>query len=484
MKKLLTVIIVLVLSVSFSCHAAAFSPYENYTYPAEEEGSLEDTQAYLPEEIITGETLGTTNFLNPEDIYVSTSRQIYVVDTGNNRIVVFDENQTLLKVIDGFDNSGTADAFSGPKGIFVDEDDNLYIADSGNDRIVVLDISGNLKKIVTLPQSVLLDGIKFSPEKVVVDHSGRIFAISPNTNKGIIGIDAQGNFTGFYGVLKTNGTFDLFKYFATDPQRETMEQSVPVAYSNMDIDVEGFVYTSVALTDISGDYNPDIFIRKLNPSGNDVLNRNGNHDIIGDVIFYKNAEEQENSSFCDVTFVGENCYSALDQRYGRIFTYDKDGNLLFVFGAKGGSLGQFYLPVSLDVLDKTYYVLDRNYNQIVVFKPTEYGELLLNASNAYNNRNYDEAEEYYDRLLELSVYSDVVYQGKANCLYHNQEYGEAMKYYKLCENKDMYIEAFKYYRNDLIDRYFMYAMTTIVILVIVLVGVSFIRKRKRRAAHE
>lgn len=484
MKKILTAIIVLALSVTFSCHAAAFSPYENYTYPAEEESSFVDTQAYLPKVIITGETLGTTNFSNPEDIYISNSRHIYVVDTGNNRIIVFNEKQTLIKVIVGFDNSGITDVFSSPKGIYVDEDDNLYIADSGNDRIVVLDAIGKLIKIVTLPQNVLLDGIKFSPEKVVVDHSGRIFAVSPNTNKGIIGIDAQGNFTGFYGALETGGTFDIFKYFATDTQRETMEQSVPVAYSNMDIDAEGFVYTSVALTDISGDYNPDIFIRKLNPSGNDVLNRNGNYDIIGDVIFYKNAEEQENSIFCDVTVIGENCYSALDQRYGRIFTYDKEGNLLFVFGAKGSSLGQFSLPVSLDVLEKTYYVLDRNYKQIVVFEPTEYGELLLSASDEYSKRNYDEAEEYYDRLLTLSVYSDAVYQGKANCLYHNQEYGEAMKYYKLCKNKDMYIEAFKYYRNDLIDRYFMYAMTAIVILVVVLVGVSFIRKRKRRTAHE
>ena len=479
MKKRWIAVITCLISCFLSLHAAAFSPYENYTYPVDAKASLPDTQACLPETVITGKSLGTSDFSSAEDLFVSKNREIYVADTGNNRIVIMNDQFQLSHVISEFQNGGVRDSFSVPKGIFVDDDQNLYVADSGNDRIVVLAPDGQLKRLVTLPQTPLLDGIRFEPGKVLADHSGRIFAISPNTNKGIIGIDKQDNFTGFYGVLKTKTTLDIFKYFATDAQRETMEQSVPVAYSNMAIDDEGFVYTSVALTDISGGYNPNIFIRKLNPSGNDVLARNGSHELIGDVIFYSDADEQENSSFCDIATIGSNCYSALDQRYGRIFTYDKDGNLLFVFGAKGNSQGQFSLPVSLAVMDKKFFVLDRNFNQIVVFEPTEYGELLLDASAAYGDRKYDEAEEYYDRLLDLSVFSDVIYQGKANCLYQRQEYAGAMKYYRACENKSMYIAAFQYYRNNLIDHYFKYAMTGILILIVVWIVIAVVKRKKK-----
>lgn len=479
MKKgfvLFTMLVLLSLSVTLT--TAAFSPYENYIYPTDTETAVPDSQAYLPTGVWNGKSLGTTDLSVPEDIFVSNSRRIYIADTGNDRLLILNEQGKTERILSGFEQESVKETFSAPKGVFVDTDDTLYVADSGNDRIVVLDASYHLKRIVTLPQTPLLDGIRFEPVKVVVDHSGRIFSISPNTNKGIIGIDAQGNFTGFYGVLKTKATMDIFKYFATDAQRATMEQSVPVAYSNMALDDEGFVYTTVALTDITGSYNPKIFIRKLNPSGNDVLARNGNHEIIGDVIFYQNGDEQENSQFCDIAVSGTGCYSALDQRYGRVFTYDKDGNLLFVFGAKGESLGQFSAPVSIAALDETFYILDRNKSQIVLFKPTEYGDSLMKASAAYSNRDYQTAEEYYDRLLEMSVFSDVIYQGKANCLYQKQKYAEAMKYFRYCQNKDMYIEAFKYYRNDLIDKTFPFAMSAIVVIVLLWIVLSFLKKRK------
>lgn len=479
MKKIWIVVMILVACMSSSFSVCAFSPYENYTYPAEMDSFKPEPQAYLPNGILTGKSIGITDFSNPADIYISEDNKIYISDTGNNRIVVLDRELSLVKIITGFDRNGSADSLLSPSCVFVDEDDMIYIADTENDRIVVLNSDYQFYREYTLPEATLLEGIDFAPSKVVVDHSGRMFVISPNCNKGMIGLDKDGEFNGFYGVLETGDTLDIFKYFATDEQRKTMEQSIPVAYSNMAVDEEGFVYTTVALTDISGGYNPDIFIRKLNPSGNDVLVRRGSYDIIGDVIFYSNAEEQENSSFVDITVMGDNCYSALDSRYGRVFTYDKDGNLLYVFGAKGQSEGQFSNPVSLAELDGTYFVLDRNYNQVVVFEPTEYGTLLLEAASKYSERDYEGAEECYDELLVQSVYSDVAYRGKGNCLYQRQEYAEALKYYQLCENRDMYIEVFKYYLSDMANKYFVVGMSGMLIAVIVGGSVIYIHKRKK-----
>ena len=479
MKKIWIVLVILVACMSSSFSVCAFSPYENYTYPAEMDGHKPEPQAYLPNGVLTGKSIGITDFANPSDIYISEEGRIYISDAGNNRIVVLDKELSLVEVITSFERNGVLDSLSSPSCVFVDGEEMIYIADTDNDRIVVLHSDYRFCREYTLPEATLLEGIDFAPSKVVVDHSGRMFVISPNCNKGMIGLDKDGQFNGFYGVLETGNTLDIFKYFATDEQRKTMEQSIPVAYSNMTVDDEGFVYTTVALTDISGGYNPDIFIRKLNPSGKDVLVRRGSYDIIGDVVFYNNGEVQENSSFVDITVMGDNCYSALDSRYGRIFTYDKDGNLLYVFGAKGQSEGQFSNPVSLAELDGTYFVLDRNYNQIVVFEPTEYGTLLLEAASKYSVRDYEGAEECYDKLLVQSVYSDVAYRGKGNCLYQRQEYAEALKYYKFCENRDMYIEVFKYYLSDLANRYFVVGMSTILGFIVIGGSIMFIRKRKK-----
>ena len=40
--------------------------------------------------------------------------RVYIADTGNNRIVVLNDAMQLEKVIDTFDNQGTADSFKTP----------------------------------------------------------------------------------------------------------------------------------------------------------------------------------------------------------------------------------------------------------------------------------------------------------------------------------------------------------------------------------
>ena len=51
-------------------------------------------------------------------------------------------------------------------------------------------------------------------------------------------------------------------------------------------------------------------------------------------------------------------YSLLDRRRGRIFTYDHEGNLLYIFGGLGTQAGTFVTPVAIENIGNTIIVLD------------------------------------------------------------------------------------------------------------------------------
>ena len=61
------------------------------------------------------------------------SGNVYVADTGNNRIQKFDSSGTFPAK---WGNNGSADGeFYYPHGVASDTTDSIYVADSGNNRI-------------------------------------------------------------------------------------------------------------------------------------------------------------------------------------------------------------------------------------------------------------------------------------------------------------------------------------------------------------
>ena len=158
-----------------SVYASSTLPYDTYNYDYRE--YIHYTPApYMPAGSIqgidltyTGENLG--KFTNPQDLCQADDGNIYVADTGNNRIVVLNNKMDeVVNVITTFDNNGTEDTFKQPYGVCVSEAGQVYIADSQNRRIVVLEKDGTLVKIVENPESESLeDGYVFVPLKIAVD---------------------------------------------------------------------------------------------------------------------------------------------------------------------------------------------------------------------------------------------------------------------------------------------------------------------------
>ena len=132
-------------------------PYDTYNYDYWE-NAVETPAAYVPDGSISGISLEIGKFLNPQDMCVSPEGDLYIADTGNNRIVVVDGTTKKVKqIIVSFLNGEKEDSFNSPYGVCVSENNQLYIADRDNMRIVVLELDGTLVRIVENATSEVLD---------------------------------------------------------------------------------------------------------------------------------------------------------------------------------------------------------------------------------------------------------------------------------------------------------------------------------------
>ena len=261
-------LMLMVLSVSQECMASDL-PYTTYNYDYWEYVSYTPA-AYIPGDSVSGTGLTYKNeplgaFLNPQDLCQSPKGDIYVADTGNNRIVVLDQSMKKVKnVIADFNNHGKKDTFNAPYGVAVSEKNQLYIADSQNRRIVVLNANGSLEKIVENPKSeVLEDDFVFTPLKVSVDYADRIYCIAQKMFEGIMVFESNGEFTGFFGTINVEITLweKFWKKIATKEERSKQQLYIPTEFTGIDIDPDGFVYAS------NIDSNGEQGVRRLNPKG-------------------------------------------------------------------------------------------------------------------------------------------------------------------------------------------------------------------------
>ncbi len=88
---------------------------------------------------------GNGQLSSPHGITIEPSTgNIYIADTGNNRIQAFNRDGIFVRVIG---SSGSGDVqFSSPSGLTFDKNGNLVVADTSNNRIQVIDVlTGQLK---------------------------------------------------------------------------------------------------------------------------------------------------------------------------------------------------------------------------------------------------------------------------------------------------------------------------------------------------
>ena len=455
-------------------------PYDTYNYDYRENFVLTPA-AYVPNGSVTGQSVGTTDFTEPQDLCVADDGLVYVADTKNNRIVVLNEEMTeTVRVIDTFDNNGQADTFNQPYGVCVSENGYLYVADSMNKRIVMLTPEGEFVKIIDNPQSEILEeGFDFIPIKVTVDYADRVYVISRNAFEGILVFESDGTFTGYFGTIEVKITLweKFWRRIATKEERSKQQLYIPTEFTGMDVDTDGFIYA----TNIDSDGVQAV--RRLNPQGKDVIQKGENENVGGDIRIGTYGDYSGPSEITDVVYRDKGIYSMLDRKRGRIFTYDKEGNLLYIFGGIGSQEGTFTTPVAIEISGDEIIVLDAYYGTIMKFAATQYGSLINQAVGLRYDGDEKDAIGIWQQVLKIDENNELANNGIGKAYLTAGDNKTAMKYLELGMNRKYYSVAWKRYRNEILTENMSFVLTAVLILL----GGNFVYKRfikKKKSSKE
>ena len=446
--------------------AVAASSYGTYTYSQDGFG-VASPDAYTPEQMVDSAYMGISTALkNPADLETDEDGNVYIADSGNNRIIVLDRYYKYKFAIRSFTNSnGIPDALANPNGVYIGND-MIYVADTDNKRIVIFDREdGSYIRTVEEPQAdVFPANSVYRPVALSVDSAGTMYVISSSTYMGVIALNPDGSFQCFVGAQKVTLTAweKLWRYFQTDEQKERAEQYVSTEFNNITIDHRGFIYVTTSSIDQNAqqaatksknaDYSP---VKKLNVSGDDIMKRTG---FFGfgevDIQYFSTTSTAPvgTSVIVDVALGPQNTWSIIDSKRSKVFTYDEYGNLLFIFGDIGTQLGNIRTLAAITYQDEKILLLDKSSGSFTVFTRTEYGEILLNAIENQNNRNYDKAQEDWETILQRNNNFDAAYIGIGKALYRSGKWTESMEYFTAAYDTKNYSNSFKMYRKDLIGK--------------------------------
>ena len=519
MKKISSVLIfaLVVIMLFGAIPTSASEPYDTYTYSIDG-APLRSPTAYRAESVVDalgmgiGKVAEVGDLKSAKDVVTDSDGNVYIADTGNNRVVVLDKYYAAKTTVSSYDDEfGNTQTLNGPRGVFVttkyDEATGaqarfLYVCDTGNFRIIVfkeaLDGSFVHDRTIDKPDTPLLTTDAFKPSAIAVDLYGRIFVISEACYEGVIVMSGEGDFTGFIGAQKV--TYSLlqmiWRRFQTEEQRAQQATNVSVSYNNITVDEHGFVYVTnnnidakkqlAAIKSKSPDFSP---VKKLNSAGNEIMKRNGFFDPGGEVAVSNLALSKNSigvSSIIDVAMGSEGSWSIVDEKRSKIFTYDQNGNLLFAFGDMGTQLGN-----ATQMIGITYHNVDGRNNllaldinsagvNLTVYSPTDYCDTIMNALANENNHNYSDSITYWQEVLTRNNNFDLAYIGIGKALYNQGKYEEAMDMLANAYETETYSKAFAEIRKDIIGKWLIVFLIVIIAVVVLLLKFLGWAKKKNK----
>lgn len=410
--------------------------------------------SYVYERELTAEGMGLDHFGSLEDMDTDTHGNLFILDASSGRLVRLNAEFERTAVIDRFQWNGTEQTFSGPKGVSCGADGRIYVADTQNGRIVVFNEELECVDVIGAPalEEAQYD-YEYLPSKVEADSEGRMYVVSENQTQGIFQFDRNGVFMGYFGAAKVEPNLSelFFRLFASREQLQGMLQFIPTEYSNITLDGSNFLYGTVASVD-SWDILSDIQsrtasvnpIRRLNQKGVDILILDGAYPPVGDLSFTaSNASYEGASTFVDVAVYRNGIYSVLDSKRGRIFTYDDQGNLMYLFGGRGEEKGMFLNPTAILYLNDRILVADKGTGTIQMFAPTVYAQKLMTGIALYQAGEYEAEREVWQSVLELYPGCALANSGIGRALYNEGDYQGALPYFRLANDRTNYSDTLK-----------------------------------------
>lgn len=393
-----------------------------------------------------------------------------VVEYQNAALV---EKQEVLGVLE-------AQTLNAPMGLDV-QHTGVYIADTGNNRIVKLNHNFEVVNLFTEVDDVTFETVDFIPVKITTDSTGRMYVVAREIYEGILELDTDGSFNRYTGVNPiTLSPIDIFnRFWMSDAQIDKLPKFLPTSYTNVTMNSENFIYA----TSLPSTNNSDNMIQLINPKGVDVLIRNGYHVPKGDIQFVEGMNNyviDGPSRLVDIAVYQDGIYTVLDAKRSRLFTYDSEGNLLYVNGEAGQQLDKFSNGVALAYFGDNLLVLDKELRTVIVYEHTEFGSKVNQAIHHHENGEFELAAKLWEEVLVLNTNYEVAYNGIGKYHLRNGDYEKAMEYFQYGYDKYYYSRAYKSYRNELIKSNFGYIMLVVLLVPASLIALKQIKKRKGR----
>ncbi len=399
----------------------ASAPYKTYTVDGY--GMMGETQTvYSPYDSIT--KVGEYSFSSPQDMLITDDGYIYIADTGNKRILVSDIEGNHIKTVgEGY--------LAGPTGIFVTEDKTLYVADKDGKRVVVYDANDNIIAEYTKPDHPLYGAnVDFKPQKIVVNEGGNMYIICEGNTNGIVQLSPSegGTFVGYFGTNYTSvSLLQIFqRMIFTDAQKAKMLANLPSTPTNLAIDEQGLIYT------VTQGENSDT-LKKLNIAGTNLIDADA-YDTLPAAVTTGNYD--------NIFMTSQNGY---------IYEFNSEGEILFIFGGRDDGRSRIGLAGKVESIavgqDDKIYLLDSEKQQIHVFKPTEFANLLHDALYLYSRGRYTESKEPLEEVLKMNSLFAYANKAMGRAYYQEENYEEALKYGRLSADYYGYSDAFWEIRN-------------------------------------
>ncbi|MBO5322250.1 MAG: YIP1 family protein [Clostridia bacterium] len=458
------------------------TPFESYTY-WEGLGNNSKTTVYCkpmyePKTVIDSASLGTALFGSVDDICTADG-YTYILDSASSKIYILDKNYNLSTEINNIVYNDEVLSIVGASGIFV-KGDKIYIADTKNARILVIDINGNVLHNLTLPESKLIPSdFKYSPQRIAVDSRDYLYISSDGSYYGALVYSPTMEFLGFYGAnTVATSVGDAIKnlineIFSTDEKRAASVRALPYQFTDFVVGPNDFVYT---VTSDSGTDTPKGQVKRLNPGGKDVLGK----------VDYNFADESnrlaKTQSLKAIDVDNDGFFYVLESGlYNRIFWYDRESNLMCVFGGSKGQqhqTGTVSLGGAIAINGTDVIVSDPVSKNATVYSITEYGNATRTAQLDTLNDNFEDTVESWNEIIKFDVNNQLAYQGLAKAYYTMGDYEKAIEFSKLGADRETYADSFVKLRTAFLEKWFTLGFLCLAVILAALVWLLQLKKKK------